>query len=235
MTATDIEPRSQYQYKPLGKLGRITALLTGAAGAGGFLFALASIYQFVFLHKVQTGGFAIDENLEQAADFNDQLFLVATVIYIAFFVLSGISFLIWVYRAAANVHSIRATAMTISPGWTVGWNFIPIAAFWKPYQAIKQIWQASHNISNPDSVRVPDMFSAWWFFWIATNILGNAADKITQRGVKDEDISTMKLGTALSVVDAAFFVAACYLLYKIVRDLTEVQGTIASNTASVFE
>ena len=52
-------------------------------------------------------------------------------------------FCIWIYRANYNARQLGATDMQFSPGWAVGWNFIPIANLWKPYQAMREIWQAS--------------------------------------------------------------------------------------------
>jgi hypothetical protein len=80
----------------------------------------------------------------------------------------------WIYRASKNAHAI-SNDMTISPGWAVGWYFIPIASLFKPYQAMKEIVFASVAGSQTES-RLP----VWWGLWILTNILGNASFRISQ-------------------------------------------------------
>jgi hypothetical protein len=57
-------------------------------------------------------------------------------------------FCIWIYRANSNARQLGATDMQFSPGWSVGWYFIPIANLWKPYQAMCEIWRASRRTGN---------------------------------------------------------------------------------------
>ena len=60
--------------------------------------------------------------------------------------------------------------MDFTPGWAVGWNFIPIANLWKPYQAIKEIWVTSageHLTRHPP----PWYMLAWWLAWIGFQIV----------------------------------------------------------------
>lgn len=235
MVADTVKAAKSYRYKPLDRLGQFTALFLALAGLGGALVALAMVYQFVFLAQVQTGGFDVDIDIGQAADVNDRIVLVASIVHVVLFFVSGALFLFWVYRAAANIHAFNRSAMSITPGWAVGWNFVPIASLWKPYQAVKQIWQSSQNIGYPESVPVPGRFVWWWGFWIATNIIGGVADRVTENGVEDGDVGMMKIGTGLTLADSVFFMAACFLLYRIVRDVNGFQQTLASNTAAVFE
>jgi hypothetical protein len=213
MTADTIKTAKSYLYRPLDRLGQLTTLFLALAGLGGALVALAMVYQLVFLGRVQTGGFDVDVDIEQAADFNDQIVLVASIIHLFLFFVSGAFFLFWVYRAAANIHAFNPSAMSITPGWAVGWNFVPIASLWKPYQAVKQIWQSSQNISYPDSIRVPERFGWWWGFWLATNFVGGVADRTMESGIENEDIGVMKAGTGLGLADSIFFIMACFLLY----------------------
>jgi hypothetical protein len=78
-------------------------------------------------------------------DLRQQIIAVAT--FVNFLVLVVI-FCIWIYRANYNARQLGATDMKFSPGWAVGWYFIPIANLWKPYQAMCEIWQASAAPAN---------------------------------------------------------------------------------------
>ena len=61
---------------------------------------------------------------------------------------TGILVLTWIHRANHNARQLGADDMRFTPGWAVGWYFVPIAWFWKPYQAMKEIWLASANPSD---------------------------------------------------------------------------------------
>jgi hypothetical protein len=73
---------------------------------------------------------------------------------------------VWIYRAATNLRVLGAQAMAIEPGWAVGWYFIPIANCWKPYQAMKEIWQASARPQQWQGLAAPPLLRMWWGLWL---------------------------------------------------------------------
>ena len=84
--------------------------------------------------------------------------------------ITAILVLKWIHRAAWNARELGATWMKHTPGWAIGWYFIPIASLWKPYQAMKEIWHASHRPSRPmsDDEGRGTMLALWWGLWIVT-------------------------------------------------------------------
>jgi len=73
-----------------------------------------------------------------------------------------ISFLVWVYRANLNCHGFGARSMQFSPGWSVGWYFIPFLNLYYPYQAMKEIWKASKNPQNWQRETGSGLVGWWW-------------------------------------------------------------------------
>lgn len=69
---------------------------------------------------------------------------VAGIFYLVVYIITSVLFLRWVYVSNRNARALGASDMQHSPGWSVGWYFIPIATLWKPYQAMKEIYKASH-------------------------------------------------------------------------------------------
>ena len=59
------------------------------------------------------------------------------------FLVTGVVILRWIYRARACVDALEATGMHFTPGWSIGWYFVPIANLWKPFQALNEIWKAT--------------------------------------------------------------------------------------------
>ena len=68
--------------------------------------------------------------------------------------------------------------MTISPGWAVGWYFVPFANLVKPYQGMKEAWMASHFRDNWHGEPTPALLVWWWGLWLVTNILANISFRI---------------------------------------------------------
>jgi hypothetical protein len=94
-----------------------------------------------------------------------------------FFIILGITFLRWIYRTNKNLHILSGEQMTFTPGWSVGWYFIPIANLFKPKQAMKEIWKVSHkNESTTHAI-----LGWWWFFWIVSNFINSISFKLAKR------------------------------------------------------
>jgi hypothetical protein len=65
----------------------------------------------------------------------------------------------------------QTTLMSFTPGWSVGWYFIPIACLFKPYQAMKEIWEISHKNQSGTS----STLGLWWALWLISNFSGEYA------------------------------------------------------------
>ena len=44
-----------------------------------------------------------------------------------------------------NVRALGANDLSISPGWSAGWFFVPFANLVKPFVAVREIWNASDS------------------------------------------------------------------------------------------
>jgi len=79
-------------------------------------------------------------------------------------ILTVVSF-VWIYRLTNNLFACGLSPLNISPAWSVGWFFVPVAFFWKPYQAISQLERSSrlghgwHEGSTHPSV------ICWWILY----------------------------------------------------------------------
>src|SRR5215213_11813758 len=106
------------------------------------------------------------------------LAIVNFLIVVACFVVVGR----WIYVASNNAHAL-SSEMTISPGWAVGWYFIPFANLIKPFHAMREIWWASHDSEGGYEERAPQLVGWWWGLWITTNILENVSWRFGELGV----------------------------------------------------
>jgi hypothetical protein len=129
------------------------------------------------------------------------------------------------YRAMKNLWLIHAVGADTSPGWAVGWYFIPFANLVKPAQAMRQIWRASHEPRGGGDT--PPLLSLWWACWIISNILGNISTQLTIRsGGFGEAITNYDMYTAGLVVDAIvapISIASALLLRAIVGGVAAAQ------------
>lgn len=60
-----------------------------------------------------------------------------------FLLVIAIVWLIWQHRAQKNLEGLGATWLRFTPGWAVGWWFVPFANLVKPFQTMRELWKAS--------------------------------------------------------------------------------------------
>jgi hypothetical protein len=132
---------------------------------------------------------------------------------------------IWTNRCAKNIRALVAKPgfLEYTPGWAVGWYFIPIAFWWKPYQAHKEIWQASDSPSQPATGTVPGIVGIWWAFWIIMNIAANFSSRI-------DDAS---LQVPFAGVDLALTTIAAICAISVCRRLTALQDKRAEEAGLI--
>ena len=120
----------------------------------------------------------------------------------------------WIYRASVNAHAI-SSEMTISPGWTIGWYFVPFANLVKPFEAMREIWLASHESSGTYEESVP-LLRVWWGLWLITNMLSWIAFRMGEGS----------FGPALNFGVAILNVPLCIVLIAIMRDIASSQRAV---------
>lgn len=86
----------------------------------------------------------------------------------AFRILTMIVFSVWIYQAGTNLIEAGFDDLEFTPGSRIWWYAVPIATFFKPFQGMRELWNASHGITEYD--RGSGLVSAWWALWIISNI-----------------------------------------------------------------
>lgn len=167
------------------------------------LFGLVAIWsssqQLELLERIKVRGqFTMAE--VTANDTRQQLIgIIQLVIFITTVILFGR----WIYIAAKNVRALGAQDLLFTPGWAVGYYFVPVVTLWKPYQAMKEIWKASRSPKNWESEKGSFILGFWWTFWIISCLVGQ-----------------MSLRAALSPkTPNAFTDAATYTMFSDVIDI----------------
>ena len=137
---------------------------------------------------------------------------------VAVYVATVIAFLMWLYRASNNVAAFGQRTQH-SSGWAVGSFFVPIMNLFVPYQAAKDIWQKSEPDAQSFSfgVAVPSFFTAWWGFWIASNVASNIYIRMTLADAP-QDASAI-----VGIFSEILSIAAAGFAIKVVRDIDRRQ------------
>jgi hypothetical protein len=125
--------------------------------------------------------------------------------------------LMWVHRVNANAQSF-ADGLSVTPAWNVGWFFVPVGNLWKPFEGMRESWQASEDPENWPAVPVPGLLRAWWGCWLAGNILSNVGLQLWRAAGPDSTVAV-----ALDIAATAAWIAAATALIVMVRRFTPLQ------------
>ncbi|MEA2580780.1 MAG: hypothetical protein QOE83_1672 [Actinomycetota bacterium] len=72
-----------------------------------------------------------------------------------------IVWLVWQHRSQTDLFAAGVQGLEFTPGWTVGWWFIPFANFVMPYRTMRELWRRSGaaEAEGPGSERP---LRIWW-------------------------------------------------------------------------
>lgn len=178
---------------------------------------LSGGFEFQLLRDIRDGRIA-SASIDAAADANDTRQQVIGIVMFLLYLVTGICFLVWIHRANSNARALGAQDMKFTPGWAVGWYFIPVANLWKPYQAMKEIWQASANPAGWQSETRGAILPIWWFLFLATNVLSNVSLRLQWRAKMIEDFLLSSVASMIAdVASIALDFAALTLVAGIFR------------------
>jgi len=182
-----------YEFKDLQRLTLVASLLVGTQALLEFAGSAAALIQ----------GPALAGEIRSA----EWLQIASAILLLACIATVGR----WIYLASSNAHAFGPD-MTITPGWAVGWYFVPFANLVKPFQAMREIWHASHESSGAYDERVP-ILGVWWGLWITSNILSNVAWRLGDSSP----------AAAIDMVAAVLSLALAVVFIIIMRDVDESQ------------
>ena len=167
---------------------------------------------------------------ESEATANDARQAAIAFTQSALYLASAIAFLMWVHRAHKNLPSLGVTDLRFTPGWAVGWFFVPIMFLFRPYQAISEIWRASEpNLNTTDStswktVRTSSIVGWWWAFFLISEFAGKIVLRVTMGA---EELSGLLASTYAYMAAAFIDVVGIPITILMVTRISQLQETKA--------
>src|SRR5690625_4693899 len=97
------------------------------------IVSMASGYlEYQLLMDFQNEVYTSQEQAIADGEASDQRQDIVGIIYLIVFLVSGFLILRWIHRMNHNARQFGAENMIFTPGWSIGYYFIPILALWKP-------------------------------------------------------------------------------------------------------
>ena len=98
-------------------------------------------------------------------------------LYFASYIAAAVAFLRWNYLASQNLAPLGVRHQQFSPGWAVGWWFIPVMQLFQPYLMMVEIWKGSYTQDDPGDAGAYSstliLLGCWWATWLISGVVGN--------------------------------------------------------------
>jgi hypothetical protein len=211
---------NNYTFREINGLTGFLKLLLWLGAGMAVVSMSSSIMQAALLNH---DSFTASEG--EANDLRERIIGLAQL---ALYVFTAIIFGRWIVRANRNVRALGAENLSITPGWAVGYFFIPIFNLWRPYHAMKDLWRASHNPTGWAEVAVGSVLAGWWTLWLVSNFLGQMSFRMMTAA---KDLAGLKSATHVQIVSEVVDVVLCLVAIALVSQIANAQQTHAQTNA----
>lgn len=169
----------------------------------------------------------------EAADANDSRQQLIGILQILIFVGTAVSWLVWQYRAYANLKLVGSRDTEVTEGWSVGYWFIPLVNLVRVYQITNELWRRSElkNIRDPiGGLSGTPLIVAWWLVYLVTGFLGRTSLSMSRHA---NTIPQLLDFTNISILSDVAGIVSAILAFIVVRgiDLYQREFTAAPITA----
>lgn len=170
------------------------------------------VLNYLDMQQLQSEAYLADENPSKL----DNIIGLSGYAYATIGIITIIVFAVWINRACKNAWLLDPPRIRTTPGWSVGYYFIPILNLWKPYVAMKEIRSASYG--NDHSLR--GILPVWWTFWLISGFF----DHFTTRGYNNvESTDSYLMACKLELVSVPISVVLNYVAIVLVTSITMAQ------------
>lgn len=212
-----------YKYQSLGALTAIITVLLLFGVVASVAETLVSYSQLGLLNRMRSGmqvtqGEALANAAQQAA---------VAFAALGLYIVTAISFGIWIVRAHKNLRAFGIQRLSYTPGWALGWFFVPFLNFVRPFQAMKELWQASHAGAEWSKSGSTTLVNFWWCLWLFSGVYGTL---ITRLFTSQSSIDDLLMGTKASMAGFLITIPVYILALKLVRGIHNAQESLGDPT-----
>lgn len=214
----------------LDRLARICAGLIVLTVAAEAIYAWDAYSLRAYLDGIDAGtltGLELDAEAERVDRQGTIIGLGSAAVSLITAVFCGV----WIYRASWNARQLQPSEQRITPGWAVGWFFVPVMSLWKPWQAMRQCWNSSHNPGGPLDAPMPGFAVLWWGLWVVTSLVSNGSFRLSMKAEYTDDF---RMVSTIDLALAPLNIACALLFLRLINAITAAQREKTPGLASVF-
>jgi hypothetical protein len=224
MLATEESEVPHYSYQFLLDPAGLTKFLQRLLWISVLIACVALVDDIAEFLQVQVGQISPD----QVAS-NDPVQGFIGLLQSGLGILTGIIFLKWIYRSYKNIQGFGAQGLRFSPGWAVGYYFIPILSLIRPVQVMNEIWRASDDPRDWPKRPGSWLIASWWtLFLVYTGITQISLELAIQASTNDQ----WTLAAVLAILGDFFSIPLSLAALRLVTEIYRRQRTLVEGPAT---
>jgi hypothetical protein len=206
--------------RPLEGLGRALVIVLTIGIVGDLANIVVTFLEMRILERYRQGATISEAEVTRALDRSGFVGLVILILFVG----SGILWLVWQHRGHGNLRVAGADRLRFTPGWAVGWWFVPFANLVKPFQSVRELWKASDGAPQWSQTRTWPVIGWWWAGYLVFNVL----DGVASAYFADDALTVDSLitGDRISMAGDLGSIATAVLAIWIVRSVTRRQRAL---------
>lgn len=191
---------------------------------------VSTLSQISLLNRVVVGQVVT----ESEALANDSRQTTIGILLQLVYLITAICFLVWIHRAYKNLKPLGTRNPDYTPGWAVGYFFIPFINLVRPHQVVQEIWRES----DPEAVIASSPYerqaftyepgpsntalvSFWWVVWLISNVVAYFAHRVGADAKDLDDLAGASWSYIVSYVIRIIAAIAAILLVKKIDSMQE--------------
>jgi hypothetical protein len=126
-----------------------------------------------------------------------------------------VGFCLFLPRANRNARAFGCEALEFTPRLTAGVFFVPIWNLYKPYFAVKELWQASERHPGLPGQPGPMLLKMWWASYLTMLALGQMIGRIGDDGTLTGELAYLharQYGCLVAMLAAGICIAMVHQL-----------------------
>lgn len=187
------------------------------------LMLLLNYRQLGLLKRLERG----EDLSEHTINNSDIAMGLASLVYLAVFIFTAITFIKWFRRAFYNLQR-STTGLQYTEDWAAAGWFVPVLNLFRPYQIMRELYTRTIKLVGATSGTAH--VGWWWALWMITGILGQVAFRLDMQA---DDPGEMILSTQLAIAEALFGIPAALLALMVVKRYAAMEPVLAAIPSSI--
>jgi hypothetical protein len=183
------------------------------------VLAVSAVFRVLEMGMLGRAGRGELVTIDEALGSDDRIRAVG-IAWIVLLILTGIVWLVWQHRSHTNLRAVGRRNLRFTPGWAVGWWFVPFANLVMPFQTVRELWKASGRDFDWGRTRTWPVLGWWWAIWIGANVVGRIAAAMFDGA---DGVAELTSASRMAMLTVVLTIAAAVLAILVVRAIVARQ------------